>query len=373
MINEPPDYLRTVHTAAWTWLAYLLILIVLDITVYTGSPSTSVLWYHTVNFFPALLFLCITYSKWVKNGSINAFLLMILLISIIPILVNILCDLQLPPAPLTNLEGTVLRQLPFLLIGLALVAWRYSLSIMVLYSLVINGFELSLLLLLHRLDDPRYAAFFMLVIIRTACFVVVGIFINQLISHLRVQAMRDSLTGLYNRHYLNEFLNHYIARARREKMVITLVLMDIDYFKRFNDTYGHLAGDAMLRAVGKLLEKNTRLGDIACRFGGEEFLWVMPGASLDDAFTRTDQLRRALENFSITFGEKRLQVTFSAGVAAFPLNGSTLEAVMSVADDTLYAAKQAGRNCVVCSTYRVTQENRAIIDALHHTTAHPES
>ena len=131
--------------------------------------------------------------------------------------------------------------------------------------------------------------------------------------------------------------------------------MDIDYFKRFNDTYGHLAGDAMLRAVGKLLEKNTRQGDIACRFGGEEFLLVMPGASLDDAFGRAEQIRQALESMQVKYGETQLKATFSAGVAGYPMHGSTLEGVIRIADDALYEAKQAGRNRVVCSNYKVNE------------------
>ena len=107
----------------------------------------------------------------------------------------------------------------------------------------------------------------------------------------------------------------------------------------------------MLRAAGKLLEKNARRGDIACRFGGEEFLLVMPGASLDDAFGRTEQIRKALEAMQVKYGDCQLKATFSAGAAGYPIHISSFEAVMKVADDALYAAKQAGRNRVVCSPY----------------------
>ena len=357
MSNYFPDYLRAMRSAAWMWITYLASLVMVDVVIYANAngPLEPILGYHLINSLPALVFLGLSYSKWLKTQAGKTIPLMILLITTAPILVNYLFDLWLPPGPLANLEGMVLRQLPVLMIGLVLVAWRYSLIKMVLYSISTNLFELFLAFVLNRLDDPRYFAFYFIILIRGVCFILVGIFINQLITHLRAQAVRDSLTGLYNRHYLNEFINLYIARAEREKTVMALVLIDIDYFKRFNDIYGHLAGDAMLRAVGKLLEKNTRQGDIACRFGGEEFLLVMPGASLEGAFGRAEQIRLALEAMQVKYGETLLKATFSAGVAGYPIHGSTMEAVIKVADDALYAAKQAGRNCVVCSTYKVNQ------------------
>jgi len=357
MDNSSPDYLRAMRSAAWMWITYLASLALVDLAIYASAngPLEPILWYHLINTLPALAFLGLSYSRWLINQAGKAIPSMIALISVAPILVNHLFDLQLPPGPLANVEGMVLRQLPVLMMGLVLVSWHYSLKVMLLYSVVINLVELILAFLLTRMDDPRYFAFYFIILIRMVCFILVGIFINQIIAHLRAQAIRDSLTGLYNRHYLNEFINAYIARAEREKTVIALVLMDIDYFKRFNDTYGHLAGDAMLRAVGKLLEKNTRQGDIACRFGGEEFLLVMPGASLDDAFGRAEQIRQALESMQVKYGETQLKATFSAGVAGYPMHGSTLEGVIRIADDALYEAKQAGRNRVVCSNYKVNE------------------
>jgi len=357
MVNYSPDYLRAMRSAAWMWITYLASLVAVDLVIYTNAngPLEPILWYHLINTLPALAFLGLSYSKWLKTRTGKTTPLMILLITTAPILVNYLFDLQLPPGPLANVEGMVLRQLPVLMMGLILVAWHYSLKVMLLYSVTTNLIELILVFILTRMDDPRYFSIYFIILIRMGCFILVGIFINQLITHLRAQAIRDSLTGLYNRHYLNEFINAYIARAEREKTEIALVLMDIDYFKRFNDTYGHLAGDAMLRAIGKLLEKNTRRGDITCRFGGEEFLLVMPGASLEDAFGRAEQIRKALETMQVKYGETQLKATFSAGAAAYPIHGSSFEAVMKGADDALYAAKQAGRNCVVCSTYKVNQ------------------
>jgi diguanylate cyclase (GGDEF)-like protein len=351
MTTDYPDDLRVMRNAAWMWILYLAFLAVLNTLIYARAdgPLAPVLWYHIFNTLPALIFAGLSFSKWNRKGDRLFSSLMILLISVSPILVNYLFHLQLPPGPLANLEGMFLLQVPVLMIGLVLVAWHHNMALMILYSIATSLFELSLAFSMHYLEDPRNVSFYFIILVRAICFIVIGIFINQLITRLRNQAIRDSLTGLYNRHHLNEFLNQYVARARREKKTIAFVLMDIDYFKRFNDTHGHLAGDAMLHAVGKLLEKNTRQGDIACRFGGEEFLLVMPGALLEDAFVRAEQIREILQNHRIQYAGMRLNCTISAGVAGYPGHGSSIEEVLRTADDALYAAKQAGRNCVMHS------------------------
>ena len=214
------------RSAAWMWITYLASLALVDLAIYASAngPLEPILWYHLINTLPALAFLGLSYSRWLINQAGKAIPSMIALISVAPILVNHLFDLQLPPGPLANVEGMVLRQLPVLMMGLVLVSWHYSLKVMLLYSVVINLVELILAFLLTRMDDPRYFAFYFIILIRMVCFILVGIFINQIIAHLRAQAIRDSLTGLYNRHYLNEFINAYIARAEREKTVIALVL-----------------------------------------------------------------------------------------------------------------------------------------------------
>ena len=347
MVNQPLDYRRALHTAAWIWLAYLGALVLIDLPLLQSDQSGPIIWYHLVNFIPAVIFLGLSYFNWLPAASRGIAIGMILLISAVPILLFYLMDVQLPPVPLSNLEGQIFRQLPYLLIGLVLVAWRYDLSAMVLYSLAINLFEWALASGLNRISDPRYTAFFSLLVIRTACFIVVGAFILQLLYYLRLQAIRDSLTGLYNRHYLNEFFGQYLARAGREGTPLACVMIDIDHFKHFNDTYGHLAGDAMLRAVGKLFSKSTRQGDIACRFGGEEFIIILPGASLQDASKRTEEIRRSLEATRVVYAGNQLSVTISAGLSIYPKHGHTAESLIKAADEALYAAKQAGRNRLV--------------------------
>ena len=115
--------------------------------------------------------------------------------------------------------------------------------------------------------------------------------IEMLQSQLREQATRDSLTGLFNRRYLEETLTREFQRAEREKSTVCLIMMDIDGFKAFNDTYGHDAGDLLLKKLGEFLQSEIRSSDISCRYGGEEFLIVMPGTLLEKGYERAEHLR----------------------------------------------------------------------------------
>jgi diguanylate cyclase (GGDEF)-like protein/PAS domain S-box-containing protein len=171
--------------------------------------------------------------------------------------------------------------------------------------------------------------------------------IQDLQTRLREQATRDELTGLYNRRYLEEALQRELAQAQRADACVSIVMLDIDHFKRVNDTFGHAAGDAMLRALGNLLMAQTRAGDIACRYGGEEMTVVMPGATLETARQRAEQWRESFEHTMVAHGDSILQATLSMGVAQFPLHGSNTSQVLHAADAALYAAKAAGRNLVV--------------------------
>lgn len=166
---------------------------------------------------------------------------------------------------------------------------------------------------------------------------------------LREQAIRDPLTGLFNRRYLQETLERELLRAGRENYPITIILMDIDHFKKLNDTYGHIAGDLVLEALGRLLRSQTRGGDIPCRFGGEEFLVVMPGASLEVAARRAEALRLEFQDFRVEYLGQSVSATLSLGVAAFPQHGNRVEELLSEADKALYTAKNNGRNQVVVS------------------------
>jgi len=164
-------------------------------------------------------------------------------------------------------------------------------------------------------------------------------------AQLREQATRDSLTGLFNRRYLEETLVREFLRAGRDKSTVCLVMMDIDGFKAFNDTFGHDAGDLLLRKLGEFLRSEVRSSDISCRYGGEEFLIVMPGALLENGYERAEHLRAAFLSLDIEHLGVKLCATLSIGVAIYPRHGTTWEEVLHVADQAMYAAKVAGRNC----------------------------
>ena len=171
--------------------------------------------------------------------------------------------------------------------------------------------------------------------------------IHDLQEKLREQANRDSLTGLFNRRYLEGTLERELARGRREAAPLTMLLLDIDHFKLVNDTYGHQAGDEVLRAFGALLAEHARTEDIVCRYGGEEFLMVMPKMSLVIARERAAALLKLVQNQTVSFGELRIRITTSIGIAAIPEHSDTAEGLIRCADEALYLAKRNGRNRVV--------------------------
>lgn len=169
---------------------------------------------------------------------------------------------------------------------------------------------------------------------------------EQLRIQLQEQAIRDPLTGVYNRRFFAEALDRETARAKRENSPFSIIIMDVDRFKQFNDTYGHKCGDAVLRTLAKFLAENTRSGDIVCRYGGEEFIILMPDAATDSAFERADFLRSEFSALGIEYDGQSLKSTFSAGVASFPAHAASGEGLLILADKALYQSKSEGRNRV---------------------------
>jgi diguanylate cyclase (GGDEF)-like protein len=164
---------------------------------------------------------------------------------------------------------------------------------------------------------------------------------------LRQQSIRDPLTGLFNRRYLEESLEREVRRAARSQRSLGVIMMDIDHFKHFNDTFGHDAGDTLLRELGVFLRSQVRGEDIACRYGGEEFAIVMPDTTLEVIHQRAEKLREGIKHLNVMSRGKMLgSVSISAGVATFPEHGGTGEAVIRTADAALFKAKQAGRDRV---------------------------
>ncbi len=163
---------------------------------------------------------------------------------------------------------------------------------------------------------------------------------------LREQSTRDPLTGLYNRRFLEESLDRELISAFREGYPVSVIFSDIDHFKLINDNHGHSAGDEVLRAFANTLMQHSRGSDIFCRYGGEEFLLVLPRMEIEGAIERAGQLCELMAAAPLNFGALPVAVTASFGVASFPRDGSAAGEVIAAADRALYAAKMAGRNCV---------------------------
>lgn len=164
------------------------------------------------------------------------------------------------------------------------------------------------------------------------------------------QANHDLLTGLYNRHFLNTYLQLEINKARRMKQNLSIIMLDIDFFKNFNDSYGHEAGDKILQSLGNLLTQSIRKYDIACRYGGEEFLVVLPNTSLEQAERIAESLRQSVKGISVQKGLHVIEgVTLSLGISSYPKDGETQGAIVDAADRAMYKAKREGRDRV-CTT-----------------------
>ena len=164
---------------------------------------------------------------------------------------------------------------------------------------------------------------------------------------LRHQAIRDPLTGLFNRRYMQETLEREVSRSARSQRPLSILFLDLDHFKRFNDTHGHGAGDALLREFGHLLRTRLRAEDIVCRYGGEEFLLIMPETTLAATLERAETLRTDCKTLTVRhYGQVLGAVTISIGVALYPDHGATGELVIRAADQALYRAKGDGRDCV---------------------------
>lgn len=167
----------------------------------------------------------------------------------------------------------------------------------------------------------------------------------QLRDSLREQAIRDPLTGLFNRRYMLEALDQAHSRAERMKSDIAIMMIDLDHFKMFNDNFGHDAGDHVLKSVAQILKDSIRQEDIACRFGGEEFCIVCPSTNAEQAQHIADRIRKAISVQELTMNKMALgKVTTSIGIAVFPDHAETMEYTIKAADEALYLAKQNGRD-----------------------------
>jgi len=171
--------------------------------------------------------------------------------------------------------------------------------------------------------------------------------IEVLHKELLERAVRDSLTGLYNRGYLSERVEQEFGRAQREGYPVSVIMLDVDYFKNVNDTHGHASGDHVLRFIAAELHSRVRPGDFACRYGGDEFVLVLPNTSLEVATSRAEQWRISMHEPNMYWAEWAEPTTVSLGIAAFPAHGTSVDEIMSCADAAVYAAKAQGRDRAV--------------------------
>ncbi len=171
---------------------------------------------------------------------------------------------------------------------------------------------------------------------------------STLIKRLEILAAIDELTGVLNRRFGMRRLNEEFERSRRHSIPLSVCMLDIDHFKQVNDTYGHQGGDFVLRTLSELLSQSVRVSDFVMRYGGEEFLIAVPGASMSDARAIMERIRRQVETLRLQYGAYELSFTFSGGIASFPAPGvNDVEGIIQKADAALYKAKENGRNQLV--------------------------
>jgi len=167
-------------------------------------------------------------------------------------------------------------------------------------------------------------------------------------TKLENQSIRDSLTGLFNRHFMQISLERELSRAARRKQILAVFMLDLDHFKKFNDTHGHAAGDTVLKAIAEIFRSSIRAEDIACRYGGEEFTIMLPDVTPTIALERAESIRLAVRNLQVNLEREVYgEFTVSIGVALYPNDGDTADLLLRRADAALYRAKRQGRNQVM--------------------------
>lgn len=189
------------------------------------------------------------------------------------------------------------------------------------------------------------------VVVRTAEQIALALSNVNLREMLRQQSIIDPLTGLFNRRYLDETLRRELSRAKRKDSGLCTIMLDLDHFKWVNDTIGHDAGDAVLKAVAQVVRNNIRESDLGCRFGGEEIILFLPDCDLATAIQRAEMIRTAIAAINLQIpGGSLGTITASFGVAEFLTDGRDPNSLLHAADQALYRAKQAGRNRVITAT-----------------------
>lgn len=180
----------------------------------------------------------------------------------------------------------------------------------------------------------------------------------KLFQETKRLSITDSLTGLYNRRYFYKHIDIEIARSKRYGNVFSVMLFDIDNFKKINDTFGHQAGDVVLQGLAKILRSESRETDIVVRYGGEEFIVLLPSTSEAEAFALAERIRNTVEKTVFTVNDsENVNITLSGGIASFPSSASDSKALLYAADSALYLAKDGGRNKIICFKGKINEKN----------------
>ncbi|MDW7659140.1 MAG: GGDEF domain-containing protein [Bacillota bacterium] len=343
---------RRSRLLAWTILLLLftmLLIIVLTLLSEHDAPDRRLLYVAVPFFYGVLLIFGFSFNR---KRLIHVASLFTVLGGIAAIWSSILLDQQIYQGP--DIIPLFYIALTILLASFLLSSWETCL----LAALQIGG----LILLLQQRNawsELNWQSLFAFMVITTILSLSISHIIQADLRQIEEQnrhllaneanlkdlATRDSLTHLYNRHYLEETLPREIKRVARRNSTLGIIMIDVDYFKEINDQHGHAVGDEFLKAVGSILADKVRDSDIACRYGGDEYVLIMPDASLQSTKERAEAIRESTREWQIRIGDITItNPSLSCGVATYPEHGLTGAVVLKAADDALYQAKRNGRN-----------------------------
>jgi len=206
---------------------------------------------------------------------------------------------------------------------------------------------LTILRAMAKTIDLNWLSLFAFILCTSAIAVSNGYTNRKQMEQIHDLSIRDSLTGLFNRRYMEETFDREISRVLRKGQKLAVIMTDVDYFKTINDSYGHVVGDLVLAKVAQLLTNHIRNSDVACRYGGDEFIIILPDCSRQEAVTRAENIRKQMSEADLDFEGKYIKnITLSFGIAELPENGLCRGDLITAADQALYLSKQSGRNRV---------------------------
>jgi len=199
-----------------------------------------------------------------------------------------------------------------------------------------------------HITDLNWLSLCAFILFSSAISISYSIVNRKQMQQIHDMSIRDSLTGLFNRRYMEETFDRELARAQRKNQPLAIIMTDVDRFKVVNDTYGHIVGDLVLVKIAGNLASSVRSSDVVCRYGGDEFIIILPDCSREQAINRAELLKSLILQSNMHFGDKVLQgISLSFGIAAFPHNGENRAEIISAADQALYLAKQLGRKSML--------------------------